>query len=234
MADTPEGRRMLTLRTLPGLAAGTVTLEVQDSGPGVPEHVRRRIFEPFFTTKPHGQGTGVGLSFSLGLAEAHGGRLELAPSAVGACFRLTLPIEADPIGHDAAPETTAAIAPPARRALVVDDEREIAEALADFLSLEGFACDIAEGARAAQSELRQSGGYDLIVSDLRMPGMDGPELYAWLLRERPELAPRMGFATGDTLGAGAARFLAEAKRPVLEKPFMPDAVRRFLQQMDLT
>ncbi len=66
-----------------------------------------------------------------------------------------------------------------------------------------------------------------------MPGIDGPELYAWLVRERPELAPRMGFATGDTLGTSAARFLAEAKRPVLEKPFMPDAVRRFLQQMDL-
>ena len=66
-----------------------------------------------------------------------------------------------------------------------------------------------------------------------MPGMDGPQLYAWLKAERPDLAERMAFATGDTLGASAARFLEAAERPVLEKPFMPDAVHRFLQQMDL-
>lgn len=230
MADASE--RTLSVRTTVGSEPGTVALEVADTGAGVPEHVRRRIFEPFFTTKPQGQGTGVGLSFSQGLAEAHGGRLELVPTARGACFRLTLPIEAG-LNPAAAPETAAQVGLPSRRALVIDDEREIAEALADFLSVEGFRCDIAEGGAAAQAELR-TGRYDLIVSDLRMPGLDGPELYAWLLGERPDLARCMGFATGDTLGASAARFLAEAKRPVLEKPFMPAGVRRFLEQMDLT
>ena len=72
-----------------------------------------------------------------------------------------------------------------------------------------------------------------MISDLRMPGMDGPQLYAWIATERPDLVDRVAFATGDTLGAAAARFLDSVKRPVLEKPFMPDAVRRFLQQMDL-
>jgi hypothetical protein len=66
-----------------------------------------------------------------------------------------------------------------------------------------------------------------------MPGIDGPALHAWIAAERPDLLKRVGFATGDTLGAAAARFLEEVQRPVLEKPFMPDAVQHFLQQMDL-
>jgi PAS domain S-box-containing protein len=231
MVEAGGTERILTLRTATGASPGTVILEVSDTGPGVPDHARRRIFEPFFTTKPQGQGTGVGLSFSQGLAEAHGGRLELVPTARGACFRLTLPVEALH-GRELAPETMLAEHASRRRALVVDDEHEIAEALADFLSAEGFTCILAEGGAAARAELAH-GDYDLIVSDLRMPQVDGPALYAWIVRERPELAIRTGFATGDTLGAAAARFLAEAKRPVLEKPFTPDTVRRFLQQMDL-
>ena len=133
--------------------------------------MRRRIFEPFFTTKPQGEGTGIGLSFSQGLAEAHGGRLELVPTACGACFQLTLPIDrlASPEAS-AEPDILSAL-PPERKALVVDDEREIAEALADFLSLEGFRCDIAIGGAAAQARLAR-GRYDLIVSDLRMPDLD--------------------------------------------------------------
>ena len=121
--------------------------------------------------------------------------------------------------------------PPQRRALVIDDEAEIAESLADFLSLEGFTCDIAVGGLAAKSRLA-GGDYDLIVSDLRMPDMDGPALYDFVRAERPDLASRVAFATGDTLGAAAARFIAEMQRPVLEKPFVPEAVRRFLDQME--
>jgi PAS domain S-box-containing protein len=224
--------RALTVRTAIGDEPGTVILEVADNGPGIPEEARRRVFEPFFTTKPQGQGTGVGLSFSQGLAEAHGGRLELVPAVRGACFRLTLPIDAEPpvaaIVEEPAPE----VAFPARKALVVDDELEIAESLADFLSIEGFVCDIAVGGGAAQEKLA-SGQYDLIISDLRMPGIDGPQLHAWIAAERPDLLDRVAFATGDTLGVAAARFLDAVKRPVLEKPFMPDAVHRFLKQMDL-
>ena len=80
-----------TIRLSTGEADGAAYVEVSDTGPGVPSVVVSRIFEPFFTTKGVGQGTGLGLSVSLGIAQAHGGTLELRPTAYGACFRLTLP-----------------------------------------------------------------------------------------------------------------------------------------------
>ncbi|GAA0317187.1 hypothetical protein GCM10009087_29470 [Sphingomonas oligophenolica] len=232
MVESSTVEPRLTLRSALGVDPGTVMLEVSDTGPGIPDEARRRIFEPFFTTKPQGQGTGVGLSFSQGLAEAHGGRLELVPSSTGACFRLVLPVDPDPTLQAMPAELPLAMPAPPRRALVIDDEAEIAESLADFLSIEGFACDIAVGGAAAKARLAQ-GSYDLVISDLRMPDIDGPELHAWIMAERPDLADRVGFATGDTLGAAAERFLGEARRPVLEKPFTPEAVTSFLQQMDL-
>jgi PAS domain S-box-containing protein len=80
-----------TIRMSTGEANGAAYVEVSDTGPGVAPLVASRIFEPFFTTKGVGQGTGLGLSVSLGIAQAHGGSLELRPMAYGACFRLTLP-----------------------------------------------------------------------------------------------------------------------------------------------
>jgi PAS domain S-box-containing protein len=92
MRDTGQHR---TLRVTTGQSGDAAYVEVADEGPGVPEVAVSRIFEPFFTTKGVGQGTGLGLSVSLGIAQAHGGSLELRPSERGACFRLTLPSASD-------------------------------------------------------------------------------------------------------------------------------------------
>jgi PAS domain S-box-containing protein len=85
---------MLHVRT--GLSAGAVYVEIADEGPGVPREAAARIFEPFFTTKVAGEGTGLGLSVSMGIAEAHGGALTLMPSERGARFALTLPVASAP------------------------------------------------------------------------------------------------------------------------------------------
>jgi two-component system NtrC family sensor kinase len=81
-----------TISVTTGQQAEQIFLEVSDDGPGVPPSLTGRIFEPFFTTKTVGQGTGLGLSTSLGIAQAHGGSLSLEPSARGARFRLVLPL----------------------------------------------------------------------------------------------------------------------------------------------
>ncbi len=71
-----------------------ITIEIRDDGPGVPATLEGRVFEPFFSTKEVGEGTGLGLSIAMGIAEAHGGSLQLLPTDVGACFRLSIPAAA--------------------------------------------------------------------------------------------------------------------------------------------
>lgn len=226
-----QGERMLVLRAY-AAAPGFVALEVADNGPGVPAEVARRIFEPFYTTKPLGVGTGIGLSFSRGVMEAHGGSLSLVPSASGATFRIEVPVARDAAAA-AAPGTwqPAALVPETRpRALIVDDELELAQTLAEFVAREGYTTEIALGGLAAQGMLRST-TYDVILSDVRMPDLDGPGLFAWLGRARPDLVDRIAFVTGDTLGPAAARFLEEAGRPRLDKPFGRDGVRALLRAL---
>jgi PAS domain S-box-containing protein len=78
---------------------GQVTIEIRDTGPGVPPALAGRVFEPFFSTKEVGEGTGLGLSIAMGIAEAHGGSLTLVPTDTGACFRLSLPAAAEADEH---------------------------------------------------------------------------------------------------------------------------------------
>ncbi len=227
MLERPEPRR-LTIKTRFG-TADAVELDVVDTGPGVPAELRHRIFEPFFTTKPQGSGTGIGLAFSLGLVEAHGGTLVLAQSSQdGSCFRLRLPIARHGPVREA--DTTARPVPASRgrkSALVIDDESEIAEALRRILRREGYDATIADSGISARSALR-AGSFDVILSDLRMPGMDGQTFYGWLQAERPELVGQVAFMTGDTLSSNTVKFLHDASRPVIEKPFTRETVRRVL------
>jgi signal transduction histidine kinase/CheY-like chemotaxis protein len=225
------GERRLFIRVAAGEAPDEVCIDVADSGPGIPDDLRRRIFEPFFTTKPQGVGTGVGLSFSLGLIEAHGGRLELVEGAgSGACFRITL--SAAPAEEAKAPEPAAIriVTATVGTALVVDDEPEVAEVLGLFASRAGYQVETAGNGAEAMALLRTR-DFDVILSDLRMPQLDGPALHDWIAAEKPHLLGRIGFVTGDTLGQTAAGFIARTGCPVLEKPFTGKAVRALLEQL---
>ena len=133
LQDQPPPRRIRVTSCFDTLAE-VVCITVADNGPGIPAHLRARVFEPYFTTKPTGIGTGVGLAVSLGIVEAHGGTLTVAtPIEGGATFSITLPLGTVGIaGSDAAtpPKATAS----QRTVLVVDDEAEIREALAEILT----------------------------------------------------------------------------------------------------
>lgn len=231
MLERPGPRR---LRIEAGAAdAGAAFVDVTDTGGGVPPEHRSRIFEPFYTTKPPGSGTGIGLSYSLGVAQAHGGSLEmLRTSTEGTTFRLRLPASRPTVApglRHAAPEPPAGV-DERRAALVVDDEPELAHALARLLEKEGFTvAAVASGRRAC--ELLAAGDFQLVLSDLRMPELDGPGLFAWIEAHRPELAPRTGFVTGDTMGAASVRFLTRTGRPFLEKPFDRASVRRIVRDL---
>ncbi|TFI59862.1 PAS domain-containing hybrid sensor histidine kinase/response regulator, partial [Sphingomonas parva] len=206
---------------------GNVVIDVTDNGPGVPTDLACRIFEPFFTTKPQGSGTGVGLSFSHGIVEAHGGTLRVLQSeGGGATFRIELP-SAGPVVAEIVAEAHDDFEPlpgARRSALVVDDEADIAETIGELLEREGFDVTVASDGAAALRALDHR-DFDVVLSDLRMPGVNGPEMYERLREIRPHLLSRVAFVTGDTLGASMDEFLRESGRPVLEKPFTRAGVR---------
>jgi PAS domain S-box-containing protein len=223
--------KVLTIRTSVN-QAGRVLVDVSDTGPGVPEAMRHRIFEPFFTTKKHGRGagTGIGLSFSQGIVAAHGGAIQVEPTRRGAHFRIELPAApGEPIvvvPHESADHAPAEIGA-RRRCLVVEDEPDVAETLRELIEREGFDVTVAANGTEAFFALDKS-DFELLFSDLRMPLLNGPELYERLCEIRPELVKHMAFVTGDTMGDSMDEFLSNCGRPILEKPFTRAGVRAVL------
>ena len=206
-------------------------IEFADQGCGMDEATLARIFEPFFTTKPQGVGTGVGLSVTLGIVTTHGGRIEVrsAPGQ-GTCFTVLLPL---PAALPAPVEDVGAItaAPGLQgRVLVVDDEAEIAELVAEHLRRDGLTVEVVASGRKALLRL-QSERFDVVVSDLRMPDLDGPSLVAALREHHPELARRVVLITGDALGAELNEAIRDADLPVLEKPLDIAALRGQVRRM---
>lgn len=204
-------------------ADARIEIVVEDTGPGIPADVMPRLFEPFFTTKPHGEGTGLGLAVSHGIIETHGGSLtaENLPAG-GARFVVTLPV----VGDAAPPAPAPTVGRPrttgdARRVLVIDDEVSIRVALSRYFTRRGWVVDQAEnGAVALRTLLGEEGDqYCMVISDLKMPGLSGIELYDRLSVDRPDLLERMIFSTGDVASADARAFLDRSRCTVLQKPF---------------
>ena len=107
-----------------------------------------------------------------------------------------------------------------RRALIVDDEPTIRTAVARYLRRRGWQADEAEDGRAALAKLRASpGGYQVVISDLRMPHYSGDQLHDWLAEHRPDLFERLILTTGDLASPALSEFLTRTPRPVIEKPF---------------
>jgi len=229
LQEHPAPRR-LRVTTAFDAAAGVVRVSVADNGPGIPPALRARIFEPYFTTKPIGIGTGVGLAVSLGIAEAHGGTLVVdCPPEGGAVFTVSLPVGTLATA-DVASASTWAAGTRRRTILVVDDEAEIREALADILLGERHRVVTATSGREALERL-SSGHFDVILTDIRMPDIDGRALYQEIERRWPGRARRVVFVTGDTLASALREFVHASGRPVIEKPFLPSEVRRVIAEL---
>jgi CheY-like chemotaxis protein len=115
-----------------------------------------------------------------------------------------------------------------RRALVVEDETVISEICRRMLMAEGFDVDIAINGLIAKKMVEDK-SYDLCLSDIRTPAMDGIQLYQYLEQEYPELARRVIFTTGDVMSGHITQFLEETRRPLLPKPFTPDELKQVIR-----
>jgi PAS domain S-box-containing protein len=207
-------------------------IEVRDSGGGIPAGQHDQIFEPFYTTKSPGSGTGLGLAVSRGIVEQHGGTITVENAVdargVGACFRVWLPMAHSCSSRTAEREVTVSIESPAaagvpriRQALLVDDEAVVRAPMARALRNNGWVVTECSDGEAALALLCGDAGLDVdvIISDIKMPRVDGPTFYRRLAAERPAMASRVLFATGDTASEEIAHFLAASRCPVIEKPF---------------
>jgi PAS domain S-box-containing protein len=212
-------------------AAAQIIVKIEDNGPGIPEEIRSRVFEPFFTTKEVGSGTGIGLAFCHRIIETHGGTLTVTSKPkVSTAFFLRLPISDHVEPATAEVQSEAADSGDGLEILVIDDEPDVADLIAEILINEGHAVTIAQsGARGLS--LVEEGDYALILSDLNMPELNGSELFDRLSISNPELVERLAFITGDTMSPRAREFLGESGRPYLEKPIRPEELRNLVTGM---
>ncbi len=218
--STHRGQGTLTVRT--SAHGGTIRVELADEGPGIARDVLGRIFDPFFTTKPVGEGTGLGLAVSYGIINAHGGRIwaDSMPGS-GTQILIEIPVRPQEGSAPATPEISPQEVRPHGRSLhilAIDDESVLLDLLVDALGGEGHRVDTAGSAREALQKLER-GGYDILVCDLKMPEMDGRQLYEILQARWPEMARRLIFASGDTIHPDTRRFIEHSGRPCIDKPF---------------
>jgi PAS domain S-box-containing protein len=223
MVDLPRAGR-LKIQTRCG--DGVVQALVEDNGPGVPPHLVAKIFEPFFTTKEVGVGTGLGLSIAHTIMAEHQGRIFHQTSSLGgAGFVLEFPVAPSGMERASSDGSTTVIARPRSivagiggKILVLDDEKGMADMLGEMLGLLGYVPTVCS-VPAQALELIEQQDFDLVISDFRMPGLNGQQFYEILAQSKPELLPRIVFLTGDIVNETTLEFIKSTGNPHIAKPF---------------
>ncbi|MFY2556333.1 ATP-binding protein [Corallococcus terminator] len=224
----PEGdftRHRVTLSTR--VVGPWVVVEVSDTGHGMTPEVAERVFEPFFTTRAVGEGSGLGLSTSLGMVRSMRGELTVSTTpGVGSTFSVRLPVtEAVP---DAVAKGATQDVPVRKRVLVVDDEPQLASLLRRLLG-KHHEVVVRHSGREALALLEQDADFDRVFCDLMMADVTGMDLHAELLSRGPELLSRFVFMTGGAFTERARTFLQTVPLPRIEKPFDPGTLRALVE-----
>jgi PAS domain S-box-containing protein len=224
-----HGKGKLTITT--EKSDNTIKICVKDDGPGIKPEIMDRIFDPFFTTREAGQGTGLGLSLCYGIVTEHKGKIYVkSQPGKGATFIVELPVvtEAAP-PKPAQPDAKKSKKVVKARILVVDDEQVVRDVVNRVLTGEGHKVETVDKAADALKEI-ESKKYNLILLDIKMPGISGVTLYKRIQKIDRSLAERVVFITGDIMGADTEKFLSEAKVAHIDKPFDAERLIREVQR----
>jgi signal transduction histidine kinase/ActR/RegA family two-component response regulator len=222
-----DGDQAARHRVLPG---PWIRIAVSDTGMGMDDATRRSVFEPFFTTKAVGQGTGLGLAVVHGIVTQHGGQIDVdSQPGTGSTFTVLLPQARGASQRHA----VAAGRPVAARAnetvLVVEDEAAVRRALQRNLERLGYRVIAAQDGEDALRSAEALDGIDLLLTDVVMPGIDGPAL-ACQLREKWPALPVL-FVTGYSADRLERTGAIGPRDRVLEKPYQLAELTRTLRQM---
>ena len=211
--DAMDGEGTLVLGTADCDVEGrpAVCVSIRDRGPGIAKDVLDRVFEPFFTTKEVGKGTGLGLSQIHGFAAQAGGRAEIESTlGEGTTVKIALPRTAKPLSEPVAPAEASAT-PVGLKVLLVEDNPQVREFAAELLS--EMQCDVTTACDGRDAlKLLDSADFDLVFSDVVMPGIGGVELARRIEAERPEMPVLL--ATGyssELVGNGDNNFTVVSK-----------------------
>ncbi|MDP3781972.1 MAG: ATP-binding protein [Sphingopyxis sp.] len=223
--DAMEGHGALTIRTLYDDDGKALAVQVIDTGCGMAPEVLERVFDPFYTTKPAGQGTGLGMSQVFAFCRQSGGEVQISSTeGEGTSVAMLLPVAApqtDRVAEPVSGQTERATTPAeALRILVVEDDERVLTATVDAVSELGHtvvACgNPLEAEALVEGRLADGqGGFDLILSDVLMPELTGPEMVAQLKQRWPDLS--ILFVTGYAGDAGEVASFGD--HDVLRKPF---------------
>jgi CheY-like chemotaxis protein len=222
----------LSIKTQQIKSNSHIMVSISDNGPGIAEDKLDKIFDPFFTTKNAGEGTGLGLSICYGIIKEHQGRISAKSKlGKGATFIIELPIvaEAEPL-ELAEPSEKELERMIGTRIMVVDDEPTVCQFLNEVLTQEGHNIETIDNASAALERLKHE-QYDLILLDIRMPGMSGIELYRHIEEIDPSLLRSVVFITGDTISPDTMEFLNETDVRYLSKPFYVEQLKKDINQI---
>ncbi|WP_158545099.1 PAS domain-containing protein [Dyella monticola] len=203
-----------------------VELVLSDNGPGIPQGILGRVLDPFFTTKTEGKGAGLGLSVAYGFARQSGGTLYIdSKEGVGTAIHILLPYTEAPVNADQKKADRQGTAPQPR-ILLVEDRSDVATITKQMLDLLGYRTAIANDADSALQMLAPSGAYDLILSDVVMPGsMNGVMLARTAMQRYPHL--KVLLVTGYAQGNDSE----DLEFPVLGKPYRHADLARKLREL---
>jgi PAS domain S-box-containing protein len=216
-----HGKGTLTITTKK--IDNNIRILFHDDGPGITAENMGHLFEPFFTTKEPGEGTGLGLSLSRSIVLEHDGKMNVESEfGRGAIFIIDLPIIEALLSEAETAASSVKAQPEATkpgRILVIDDEAGVRTLIEKTLTRMGHSVDVIDDARAALDIIDAGTVYDVILTDVRMPGMSGIELYPLIIRRMPSMKNRIIFITGDVMGLDIRTFLNQNNLPYLSKPF---------------
>ncbi len=211
---------------------GYAMIAVTDNGCGMDVQTQERIFEPFFTTKPIGQGTGLGLATVYGVVKQNNGTIWVySEPGLGTTFRVYLPIKAK-LNQQEECAQTSAVAPEygSGTVLIVEDEEQVRSIAAAVLKARGYQVhSAANGEEAFALCLKLGISVDLLVTDVIMPKMGGPELVAKLVPGNPQM--RVLYISGYTENAVVSTSAIPAGTQHLPKPFTPAVLARKVADM---
>lgn len=211
---------------------GDIFFDIANKGPEIPKERLEKIFDPFYTSKEVGKGTGLGLSLCYGIIHEHGGDITVMSEPGRTLFTIRIPmITTEESVSQSLPNSRemgrVEEGKNTKRILVVDDEEDQLDVMRHILGDKYSVVGVNSGKDAIDRLEKEK--YDLVVCDVKMPGIDGSGVYDWIREHRPFMERRILFSTGDMLGPKAEKIIGKIGDNYIIKPYN---VEEFLRKIE--